>query len=63
MVSVDVRLQVEVELGANPVEVERAVDGQGKKAARELYCAALMALDGERSRQQGQPANASRPGT
>lgn len=46
-VSVVVELRVDVEPGGNPVELEKAVDAEGKRAARELYVKALQTIDDE----------------
>ncbi len=44
-VSVAVELRVEVEEGLDPVELERKIAAEGRRAARELYREALRAVD------------------
>lgn len=44
-VSVVVELCVDLQLGDNPVQMERAILAEGRRAARELYIKALQTLD------------------
>lgn len=52
-VSVVVELRVVVEEGQSPVETERLIEAEGKRAARELYVRALQVLDDRAVEQSG----------
>lgn len=46
-VSVVVELNVEVDPSQNPLEIEQAIDAEGKRASRELYVNVLRTVDDE----------------
>ncbi|MGH2746894.1 MAG: UPF0236 family transposase-like protein [Actinomycetota bacterium] len=53
MVSVEVRLQVEVDEGADPLALERAVAAEGRRVARELFREVVEVVDERAVRESG----------